>query len=121
MTILRFDPSDLPEQETLIFVPKFRGLSGNAVFEVQQNENEASLKVHVRMGILLFRNAIDFEAKSQWINKNNNKELVDYCEINHKSGKTKSSSESIRQLRMSQNREQILDPASLLFSLRQNP
>jgi len=121
MTPLRFDPSDLPEHETLIFVPQFRGVSGQVQFESKRSADSVAIGVHAKLGILLFRNAFDFEARSEWRRAGGGWELIDYKEINNKSGKTKSSTEGLRKAAEKKSGQQILDPAALLFALRQNP
>ncbi|MEQ1877383.1 MAG: hypothetical protein ABL958_12125, partial [Bdellovibrionia bacterium] len=121
MTNLRFNPSDLPEREALVFVPKFRGVSGTVTFEVGRTDNAIHLGARAKLGILLFKNAFDFEATSGWERQGNVWALIDYKEINHKNGKVKTSAEGISKAKERQQQEQLLDPASFLYALRQNP
>lgn len=121
MTPLRFDPNSIPGREILTFVPKFRGASGSPTFEATRIKDQVSLGVRAQLGLLLFKNALSFEAKSRWRREGEIWTLLDYQEINHKSSRSRSSEEGIAKARAKGGAEQIMDPASFLYALRQNP
>jgi hypothetical protein len=118
MTTLRLNPNDLPSQETLVFVPRFRGATGQGVFNLKRAPDKTEISVLAQLGVLLFRNAINFEAKSLW---STHGELLDFKEINHKSGHVKSSHAGLVLAREKFSCEQVMDPVAVLYSLRQNP
>ncbi|HEX4925194.1 MAG TPA: hypothetical protein VFV50_13965 [Bdellovibrionales bacterium] len=119
MSALRLDPSALPLNEKLVLAPQFRGANGNGVFSIARASGQTIISCHAQLGMLLFRNALNFEAKSIWNTEAG--ELQDFQEINHKSGMIRDSARGLAAAKSKFESELILDPLSALYALRQNP
>lgn len=119
MSVLRLDPSALPLNEKLVLAPQFRGANGSGTFSITRTGPHTVIACHAQLGMLLFRNALNFEAKSLWDTER--RELTDFEEINHKSGKTKGSRVGLSAAKSKYVGQPILDPLSALYALRQDP
>jgi hypothetical protein len=121
MKPLKLNPEALPSGETMVLVPQFRGANGSATFTLENSKSNFSIRTQARLGMFLFKNALNFEAVCSWTNINQEPILSEYTEINHKSGKTRSSLEGIEKAKAKYKGQQIMDPLSMLYALRIDP